>query len=182
MKKNINLTNATTIEAYGIHTNGNCKKVYCIEKRKAYTSLTDAALDLGCSLDAVSNVIRGKQNTCNGYHIIDLSKAGEAFSMVVGYLPDIEEIRAKAMAYDKMMAEQEAKRKAEAKRIEEERKAKEKYDAEVAKVVATIERRSKICDRTEQQWKKAIERLMDAEKKYEELTGKAYNNEEEDAA
>lgn len=178
MKKNINITNATTIEAYGVHTNGNCKKVYCIEKKKAYTSMTDAALDLGCSLDAVSNVIRGKQKTCNGYHLIDLSKAGEAFAMIVEHLPNIDELRAKATAYDKIVAEEEAKRREE----ERQRKEKEKYEAEVAKAKAKIERRRKICNNLKQQFNSALNRLVKAEQEYEELTGMSYEEEKGEVA
>ena len=96
MKKNVNITNATTIEAHGIHTNRNCKKVYIVEKNMVCTSMTDAAEIIGCSLDAVSNVIRGKQRTCKGYHIIDLSKAGEAFPQMVGCLSEINTLRAGA--------------------------------------------------------------------------------------
>ena len=142
-KTNINITNTTTIEAYGNHTNGNSKKCYIVELDKVCTSLTDAAEIIGCSLDAVSNVIRGKQKTCYGYHIIDLSKAGEAFTQIVGCMSEVNAPRSKAKAratemtkeevkeFRKWKAEKVAKQKAEEKaRKKAERKAKAISQAE----------------------------------------------------
>ena len=187
-KHNINITNATTIEAHGNHTNGNTKKCYIVEKKMVCTSFTDAAEIIGCSLDAVSNVIRGKQKTCYGYHIIDLSKAGEAFPQMVNCLSamdtphtkekakkttemsrkELAEIRAKAKAYDKLMAEQEAKRKAE----EREQKRKAKHEAEKAKLQAYISKRITIRDKAKATVDAEDRKIMKAEQKLEALMDK----------
>lgn len=145
-KTNINITNATTVEAVGNHTNGNCKKCYIVELNKVCTSFTDAADIIGCSIDAVSNVIRDKQKTCKGYHIIDLSKVGEAFPMIVGHMSEVETTREELAEFRQWKAEKEA----EAKRIEAERKAKEENERKIAKLEAKIARYDVLIDRTEQ--------------------------------
>ena len=182
-KHNINITNATTIEAHGNHTNGNCKKVYIVEKDMVCTSMTDAAEVIGCSLDAVSNVIRGKQRTCRDYHIIDLSKMGEAFPQLMEYsshIPttrakangmsrkELAELRAKAKAYDKLMAEKEAERKAE----EKARQRKEKYEAKKVKLMADIERHKSIAEKHYAKGEEATRKQMKAEQKLEALLDK----------
>lgn len=178
-KHNINITNATTIEAYGNHTNGNTKKCYIVEKKMVCTSFTDAAEVIGCSLDAVSNVIRGKQQTCKGYHIIDLSKAGEAFPQMVACLSEtntthgmsrkeLAELRSKAKAYDKLMAEQEAKRKAE----ERERIKKEKHEAKKEKLMFEIDKHKSKAEKFYAKYEAHTRMQMRAERKYEALLDK----------
>lgn len=187
-KHNINITNATTIEAHGNHTNGNTKKCYIVEKKMVCTSFTDAAEVIGCSLDAVSNVIRGKQKTCRGYHIIDLSKAGEAFPQMVNCLSamdtphtkakakrttemsrkELAEIRAKAKAYDKLMAEEEAKRKAE----EREQKRKAKHEAKKAKLIADVEKHTARAEKARSIFNAEIAKAVKAEQKLEALMDK----------
>lgn len=157
-KTNINITSNTVIEAHGIHTNGNCKAIFCIEKGKVYTSMTDAAMDLGCSLDAVSNVIRNKQKTCKGYHLVLMSKANEALPQMAERLSEIDMLRAKAIAYDKLMAEQKAKEEAEAKRLERERKAEEKRKAEITKLENKIERLESLIDRERDKTQKLVDK------------------------
>ena len=188
-KTNINITNNTTIEAYGNHTNGNCKKVYIVELDKACTSMTDAAEVIGCSLDAVSNVIRGKQKTCRGYHIIDLSKAGEAFPQMVTCLSEINMHRVKAKAktpkvemtseevkeFRKWKADKEAKRKAEekARKAEErEQKRKAKHEAEKVKLQAYIQKHTSIREKAKATLDVEDRKIMKAERKLEALMDK----------
>ena len=180
-KTNINITNHTTIEAYGNHTNGNSKKCYIVELNKVCTSFTDAAEVIGCSLDSVSNVIRGKQKTCYGYHIIDLSKAGETFPQMVTCLSEMNMSRPKANAHSveitkdevkefrQWKAEKEAKRKAEEKaRKAEERKAKKLHEAEMdvlkyeqkhKAAIANIAKYQAIRDKNAVKYLKAQEKL-----------------------
>ena len=137
----INITNNTVIEAYGTHTKRNSKGVYVVEMKMAFVSMTDAAEAIGCSVDSISNVIRGKQKTANGYHIIEVSKMGEAFPQLMAYESSIPKPRAKATMevsrdelaeFRKWKAEKEAKRKAEEKaRKDAERKAKKLHEAEM---------------------------------------------------
>ncbi len=182
MKKNINITNATTIEAHGIHTNRNCKKVYIVEKNMVCTSMTDAAEVIGCSLDAVSNTIRGKQKTCRGYHIIDLSKAGEAFPQMVTCLSEINMHRVKAKAktpkvemtseevkeFRKWKANKEAKRKAE----EKAQKRKAKREAEKVKLQSYIQKHTLLRDKARETLDAEDRKIMKAERKLEALMDK----------
>ena len=166
-KTNINITTKSIIEAHGIHTNGNAKAIFCVEKGKAYTSMTDAALDLGCSIDSISNVVRGKQKTCKGYHVVLLSKANESLPMMAEQLSEMDILRAKANAYDKMMAEQEKIRKAE------EKKAKELHEAEMA--VLKYERKCKVADGNLTKYQAILDKntvkLMEAQEKLRLLKG-----------
>lgn len=166
-KTNINITSKSIIEAHGIHTNGNAKAVFCVEKGKAYTSMTDAAMDLNCTIDAVSNVIRGKQKTCKGYHVVLLSKASESLPMMAEQLSEMDVLRAKAAAYDKMMVEQERIRKAE------EKKAKKLHEAEM--MVLKYERKCKAADANLTKFQaildKSTVKLMEAQEKLRLLKG-----------
>ena len=168
MKKNINITKATVIEAHGTHTNGNCKSIVCLEKRKVYTSMTDTAADLGCSLDAVSNVIRGKQKTCKGYHLFLLSEVNEYLPMLFAQNSNFDEYRAKAKAYDKLMAEQEAERKAE----ERVQKRKEKHEAKKAKLIADVEKHTARAEKARSIFNAEIAKAVKAEQKLEALMDK----------
>ena len=178
MKKNVNITNATTIEAHGIHTNRNCKKVYIVEKNMVCTSMTDAAEIIGCSLDAVSNVIRGKQRTCKGYHIIDLSKAGEAFPQMVGCLSEINTLRAGAKKTRKrteITPEEVAEfRKWQAERKAEERaqQRKAKHDAKKAKLMAEIDKHKSMAAKSYAKYEAQTRMQMRAEQKLKALMDK----------
>ena len=178
MKKTINITNHTTIEAHGNHTNGNCKKVYIVEKNMVCTSMTDAAEVIGCSLDAVSNVIRGKQKTCYGYHIIDLSKAGETFPQMVSCLSEVgmlhtetKKTRARTEITRKEMAEFR-KWKAERKAEERVQKRKAKHEAEKVKLQAYISKRTTIRDKAKATMDAEDRKIMRAEMKLEALMDK----------
>ena len=166
-KTNINITNNTIIEAHGNHTNGNTKSVYIVEKRKAYTSMTDAAEAIGCSLDAISNVVRGKQKTAKGYHVVLLSKVEESFPIIMEQFEDIDVLRAKAAAYDKMMAEQEKARKAE------EKKAKAIHEAEmtVLKYEGKCKAAEAKCTQFQTQLDKNAAKLLVAQQKLMMLKG-----------
>lgn len=177
-KTNINITNNTTIEAIGNHTNGNCKKVYIVEKNMVCTSMTDAAEVIGCSLDAVSNVIRGKQKTCYGYHIIDLSKAGEAFPQMVSCLSEVgmlrtetKKTRTRTEVTRKEMAEFR-KWKAERKAEEKAQKRKAKCEAEKVKLQAYIQKHTMSAEKKYAEWEAEQRRIMKAERKYEALMDK----------
>ena len=99
------------VKAEGKRTNGNCKMVYCIETETFYASVTDAAEALGTSIFCASNVIRGKQKTCNGFHIFEVSKAKEHLTDIAQYYRDMNlaEMRAKATAWDAYMEAKNAK-------------------------------------------------------------------------
>ena len=169
-------TNHTTIEAYGNHTNGNCKKVYIVELDLACTSMTDAAEVIGCSLDAVSNTIRGTQRTCKGFHIIDLSKAGEAFPQMVSCLSEVNTSRRKAKAskmdmtpedvkeFRKWKAEKVAKQKAEEKA--------RKFEAKKVKLMADVERHKVLAEKAFAKADAELKKQVKAEQKLEALMDK----------
>lgn len=181
MKKtntNITITNHTTIEAIGNHNNGNCKKVYIVEKNMVCTSMTDAAEVIGCSLDAVSNVIRGKQKTCYGYHIIDLSKAGEAFPQMVNCLSEVgmfhtetKRTRVRKEITREEMAEFR-KWKAERKAEERAQKRKAKHEVEKAKLQAYIQKHTLRADKAKETLDAENRKIMKAEQKLEVLMDK----------
>ena len=187
-KHNINITKATTIEAHGNHTNGNSKATVCLETGTVYTSMTDTAIALECTIDAVSNTIRGKQKTCKGYHLCLLSEIDQHLPMMLEQnntshpkakanvkktkaevdRKELAEIRAKAKAYDKLMAEEEAKRKAE----EKAQKRKAKHEAEKTKLQAYIQKRTTIREKAKATMDAEDRKIMKAEQKLEALMDK----------
>lgn len=177
-KHNINITNATTIEAHGNHTNGNTKKCYIVEKKMVCTSYTDAAEVIGCSLDAVSNVMRGKQKTCRGYHIIDLAKAGETFPQMVTCLAtmDVPCTKAKAKKTGLEVSRKEMaefrKWKAERKAEEKAQKRKAKHEAEKVKLQAYIQKHTMGAEKKYAEWESENRKILKAEMKLEALMDK----------
>lgn len=169
MKNIINISTNTNIKANGIHTNGNCKAVLCTDNGKVYTSITDAAMDVGATPCNMSNCVRGKQKTCKGKHFVFLSKANECLPQMAERLSEMEMFRAKALAYDKLMAEQEAERQAEEKRQEVLRKAKEDHEKAITKAKNKVASRQTIRDRLVVQLAKADQCLMEAEIELEAL-------------
>lgn len=48
-----------------------CKKsVLCVETGEVYASVSDTARDLSVSISAISNVLRGKSNSCKGFSFV----------------------------------------------------------------------------------------------------------------
>ena len=185
----INITNNTVIDAVGEHTKRNRKSVYIVEKKMACISMTDAAEVIGCSIDAVSNTIRGKQKTCRGYHLIDLSKAGEAFPQMIACLSETNTHRTKAnrkaneiemtteevKEFRKWKADREAKRKAEEKIRKAEEKAqkrKAKHEAEKVKLQAYINKHTSIREKAMATVDVEDRKIMKAERKLEALLDK----------
>ena len=182
MEKTINIHNYADINAKGELNSVHCKPVICIETGEVFTSVTDAAKAIGCYCPDMSNHLNGRNRSIKGKHFCYLSKATESLNAIVTRLRETSTMEEDAMKWRAYQAEQEAIRKAEEKRIEDERKAKEKYEADVAKAKEKIERRRKVCGRLEQQWNEAMARCMEAEIEYEQLTGEAYDNENEEVA
>ena len=46
----------------------NSKKIICLELNKIYSSASDAAKDMGCTVSAISHAAKGKVKTCCGFH------------------------------------------------------------------------------------------------------------------
>lgn len=107
----INIQKASNVNVTGHHSSKNCKAVYNITTGEIYASGLDAAKILETDHSSVSNVITGRSKTCKGMRLCLVSKMME-------HLEEITEqnrIRAeKVAAYDKMIAEQNAKKEAAA--------------------------------------------------------------------
>lgn len=148
----ININKTARIEAQGTHTNGNTKSVVRIDPPAFFTSVTDAAKDAEVHVSVMSNHVRGMYKTCKGkvYMFADdprvisvmaqqLSKKDKEIAYMEHKQSELDELKAKADAYDKLMAEQEAARKAEERRLERERKAEEKRQKKMKRLNDKIE-------------------------------------------
>lgn len=115
-----NIQNASIINVEGHRTHKNCKAVYCITTGEVYASVADAAEKNGVSQSAMSWAVCGHTKSCKGKRFCYVSK-------IVEHLDEIAEISrvrtTKVNAYEKVVARQEAVRKAKA-----------KYDKHKAKV------------------------------------------------
>lgn len=96
------------IVAQGIHTNKNCKPVFCITTGEIFASVTDAAKANNVDISTMTGTLTGKSKTCNGKRFCLLSKCTE-------HIDEISETIAiresKATKYDALIAEQERVRK-----------------------------------------------------------------------
>lgn len=177
------LNNKATYEAIGELNSGHCRPV-ANDEGKRFTSVTDAAKYAGVTISCMCNHLKpGGYRTCKGHVYFYIDKRDESFDVVMKRLAETtaENERRKtdeedAHKWREYQAEQEAIRKAEEKRLEDERKAKEKHEADVKKAIDKIQRRTKMCERINQQYNEAIARLLEAEKEYEALTGEVYED------
>ena len=148
------------------HINGNAKAVYCWELDKAYPRMTDAAIELECSIDAISNVIRGKQSTCKGMHfclVSDIPKHINAITEVRRrYIAKLTDKAKKADLWDAYVAEQEKIRKAKEKREKELYEAEMdvlKYERKHKAAIANIAKYQAIRDKNAVKYRNAQEKL-----------------------
>lgn len=142
----INIQNASTVNVNGTHNHTNCKPVYNITTGAFYASGLDIAKTLGVDPASVSSALNGKIRTVKGCRICFVSR-------IMEHLEEINEqnrIRVerdrinaeKIAAYDAIVEEQEAKRKAKA-------KAEERVNAHKARLEALrrqIEEESALMD------------------------------------
>ena len=178
MEKTINIQNEANINATGKLHSKNCKPIICLETGEVFTSVTDAAKANNVYSQNMSMHLTGKRRSINGKHFCYLSRSMESLNAIVSRLRETSTMEEDARKWREYQAEQEAIRKAEEKRIADELKAKEEYEAKVVKVTSTIERRYKMRERIEEQLNDIDRRIIEAEKEYEVLTGKAYEKED----
>jgi hypothetical protein len=134
--KTININNKSEISGEGNLHSAHCKPIICIDTGAVYTSVTDAANAVGCSISNMINHLKGKLKTCKGKHLCYLSEATENLDAIVSQIRNMNALRAKAAAWDALQAEQEAARKAEEKRLADIARAEAKRQADIAKATA----------------------------------------------
>ena len=169
--KTININNRSTINANGELCSAHCKPIICIDTGNVYTSVTDAADAVDCSLSNMINHLKGKLKTCKGMHFCYLADATENLDAIVTRLRNMRELEAKAAAWDALQAEQEAARKAEEKRLADIAKAEAKRQAEIAKAEAKVANCNDAVNRYYQKYLEAMDMLTEAEDALRELTG-----------
>lgn len=105
----IKVQNTSSVNATGEHFNGNAKPVYCISTGEIFASVTDAAKAVDSSVNNLSAHLTGITAHCKGKRLCYLSKVTEHLDEIASEFRIRNE---KVKAYDKMIAEQEAIRKA----------------------------------------------------------------------
>ena len=197
----INIQNEANVNAEGKHVHGRSIPVVCIDEGRVFVSIIDAAGAADTQPTYMSRRLYNNEIcTIKGKRYCYLSRLMESSDMMLSCLRDNHAEVERRNAEDKRLeakrkadeedarrwrdyqAELEMMRKAEEKRIEEERKAKERHDAAVTKAENAIKRHYESIRRLEQQYNDTMALVMQAEKEYEALTGKAYGVEDEEAA
>lgn len=170
-KENKIMKNINTQKANEIKVNGNSKGVRCLTDGKFYPRMKDAAKEARVTSSSMSYAIKNK-TLCNGKRYAWESEMESNVMEMGRQLSEMDTIRAKAIAYDKLMLEQKAKEEAEAKRIEFERKAKEEHEKAIAKAKANIAKYEAEVERRKEKLYYAEQKLMCAEIELEALMDK----------
>lgn len=149
--------------------NGNCKKVRCITTGKLYGSVNDAANANGVSGASMSYALKHKSKSKGNVFVFAheeyryIPKMAERISEVT---EENAQLKAKAEAWDKYVAEKEAEERRIAKAKELHDAAVVKAEAKVAKLEAKYERKADALDKAKVEARKAF---VDLEKAIEEL-------------
>ena len=176
--KVININNQSTINGTGELNSAHCKPIICIDTGDVYTSVTDAANSIGCSYPHMVNHLKGKMKTCRGKHYCYLSDATENLDAIVTQLRSMQELKAKAAAWDALQAEQEAARRAEEKRLADIAKEEARRQAELAKAEAKVEKLDAAANEYYVKYLETLDRLTEAEDNLRHLRAE-YGVEEE---
>ncbi len=141
--------------------NGNCKAVRCLTDGKFYHSVKDAAEANGVRCSSMSYAIK-KGTPCKGK---EYSFEFKTEMNMMKMAANLDEFRTKALAYDKLMAQQ----KAEEERLEKIRKLKEEHELKITKAKEKVARYEDECKRREAKLQVAVGALMRAEMELEAL-------------
>lgn len=142
MKNNINifsetvtlhLNNGATVEAVGEKRNRNCKPVICDDTGEIYTSVSDAAIKNGVSLQAMSHHLNGDCKKCKGKKFRFLTNRDDSFDAMASNLRRLNEENSSLIEDAMKWREYQAQ-------IEAERKAKEKLEKALARTKERIEK------------------------------------------
>lgn len=126
MKKTINMQHEANIQAEGKLSGRSCKPVICLETGEVFSSMTDAAENIGVSIQHMSNHLTGRYRSIHGKHYCYVSRVTESLDTILARLRETAAIEEDAKKWKAYEAEQEAKRIAEQKRQDAINKAKEK--------------------------------------------------------
>ena len=134
--------------------NGNCKAVRCLTNGKYYHSVKEAAKANGVTFQAMSYAVR-KGRPCKGN---EYSFESRTEINMMKMASNLETLRAKADAYDRLIAEQEA-----------ERKAKEMREKRIADLTVKVEHHREIVDKAYAKWESETNKLIALERELEDL-------------
>ena len=138
----INIQNASNVNVTGHHTNKNCKAVYNITTGEIYASGVDAANALEVDPSCISTVLTGKSKTCKGMRFCLVSRMMENLAEIT----EANRIRAaKILAYDTMMAEQNAKKEAQERLAKHQAKC-EELRAKLEKEMQLLKEAESLCE------------------------------------
>lgn len=139
--------------------NGNCKAVRCLTNGNYYSSVKEAAKANGVTCSTMSYAIN-KGGRCKGKEFSFESKTEANIMKMASNLSEMEMWKAKAEAYDLMMARQEA-----------DRKAKEMHDKRIADLTAKVEHHRELVKKANEKLNHETNKLMALERELEDLTG-----------
>ena len=138
-----------------IKNKGNCKRVFNSTNGKWYGSVTETAIALQVKPASVSYAIK-HETLCKGNQLWFEGKAYRYVPVMARNLTaateENEVLRAKAEAWDRYCAEQEAKARAEA-------KAREEREKTIAKLLQRKERLEAVLERRQEQLNRAYSEL-----------------------
>ena len=111
MKKTTTITvqGESKVKTTGEHFNGNAKPVFCITTGEVFASVVDAAKAIGSSQNNLSAHLNGITSHCKGKRLCFISKVTEHLDEIATEFRIRSE---KVAAYDKILAEQEAAKRA----------------------------------------------------------------------
>lgn len=172
MKNTINNQKANEIN---FPTNGNCKKVKDLTTGKEYGSITETAIIIGVTAQAVSNAIKN-EGWCKGHRLMLLKELHDNIDVICDESAKANARADRAEAREKALLEEmaefrkwKAEKEAEERRLEEERKAKEAHDKAIAKAQEKVSKYEAMRERKAEQLKSVEDKLMQAEIELEAL-------------
>lgn len=152
----------TMLDTLGHKVDGRCKKVYCVETGKWWSSAIECARELKVTPYWIRQCCNDDNKTCKGLHFCYEEHVTRLVSKLAANLSE----RYNALAeQEKELEEYRAWKKAQ----EAERKAKEKAAEDLAKAEATYELRKRLYDRKMEEGRKAYVRMMEAKNKMDAL-------------
>ena len=171
--KNTNKANETNFP-----TNGNCKRVKDLTTGKEYGSITETAITLGVTGQAVSTAIK-KETLCKGHRLVLVKDLHDSIEVICEESAKanaranraeakLSEIETEMAEFRKWKAEQEAKRKAE----EKMRKEEEKRQALISKAKEKIAKYTTDREKVSTQLQKIDDKLLMAETELATLMAK----------